>query len=231
MADKVVVKGEVRNARGSNDARRLRAEGKIPVSVYGGGQDTVAAVASLSDLAAVLRSESGVNTVFSMDIDGFGESDVIFHDRQIHPVKGTLMHADLRRIAKGEKIEVTVPIHLSGEPEALEAEGAVLNQALRELKIACTPSDIPASIDVDISELTLDHPLHVSDIKVSEGIEIQEAPETVVASISIVKEEVLEPELEEGEEPEVIGEEGEPAPGSAEAEAEGEGETGEKSEE
>lgn len=218
MADKVVVKGEVRNMRGSNDARRLRAAGKLPVSVYGGGQDTVAAIANLSDLAAILRSDSGVNTVFSMDIEGYGETDVIFHDRQIHPVKGTLMHADLRRIAKGEKIEVTIPLHLVGESEALETEGAVLSQNLRELKIICTPSQIPDSIDVDLSGLTLEHSLHVSDIKVEEGVEILEAPETVVASIVLVKEEELEPALEEGEEPEVVGEEGEPAPGSAEAE-------------
>ena len=122
MAEKVVVKGEVREARGSNDARRLRADGKLPVSVYGGGQDTVAAIAKLSDLAAILRSDSGVNTVFSMDIDGHGETDVIFHDRQIHPVKGTLMHADLRRIAEGEKIEVTIPLHLVGEPEAFKSK-------------------------------------------------------------------------------------------------------------
>lgn len=207
MADKVVVKGEVRETRGSNDARRLRVAGKVPVSVYGGGQDTVAAIASLSDLAAVLRSESGVNTVFSLDIEGFGESDVMFHDRQIHPVKGTLMHADLRRIKKGEKIEVTVPINLVGEPEALNEDGAVLNQALRELKIFCTPGKIPDSVEVDISELTLEHAIHVSDVKVDSGIEIHDEPETVVASISIVKEEELEPQLEEGAEPAVEGEE------------------------
>lgn len=205
MADKVIVKGVVREARGSNDARRLRVEGKLPVSVYGGGQDTVAAIAKLSDLAAILRSDSGVNTVFSMDIDGLGETDVIFHDRQIHPVKGTLMHADLRRIAKGEKIEVTIPLHLVGEPEALNEDGAVLSQNLRELKIVCTPSKIPDSIDVDISGLTGDHPIHVSDIKVEEGVEILEDAETVVASISIVKEEDLEPQLEEGAEPAVEG--------------------------
>lgn len=211
MADKVIVKGEVRKTRESNDARRLRAEGKIPVSVYGGGQEAVAAVAPLSALAAILRSESGVNTVFSFDIDGVGESDVIFQDRQIHPVKGTLLHADLRRIAKGEKIEVTVPLHLVGEPEALNVDGAVLNHALREMKIMCTPSRIPASIDVDISELNLDHPIHVSDVKVEDGIDILDDPETVVASISIVKEEELEPALEEGGEPEVAGGDGEAA--------------------
>lgn len=228
MAEKKVVKGEVRETRGSNDSRRLRAAGKIPVSVYGGGQDTVSAVANLSDLAAVLRSESGVNTVFSMDIEGFGESDVMFHDRQIHPVKGTLMHADLRRIKRGEKIEVTVPIHLVGEPEALNEEGAVLNQALRELKIFCTPGKIPDSIEVDISELTLDHSIHVSDIKVDSGIEIHDDPETAVASIAIVKEEELEPQLEEGAEPAVEGEEGE---GGEAADGENADADGEKTEE
>ena len=215
MAEKVVVKGEVREARGSNDARRLRADGKLPVSVYGGGQDTVAAIAKLSDLAAILRSDSGVNTVFSMEIDGHGETDVIFHDRQIHPVKGTLMHADLRRIAVGEKIEVTVPLHLIGEPEDLNQEGAVLSQNLRELKIVCTPSQIPDSIDVDMTGLTTEHSIHVSDIKVEEGVEILDDPETVVASIVLVKEEELEPALEEGEEPEVVGEESEAAEGES----------------
>ncbi|MEO6588575.1 MAG: 50S ribosomal protein L25 [Pyrinomonadaceae bacterium] len=216
MADKVLVKGEIRAARGSNDARRLRAQGKLPVSVYGGGQDTVAAIAKLSELAAILRSDSGVNTVFSMDIDGHGETDVIFHDRQIHPVKGTLMHADLRRIAKGEKIEVTIPLHLVGEPEALNEDGAVLNHNLRELKIVCTPSKIPDSIDVDISGLTGDHAIHVSDIKVEEGVEILEDAETVVASISIVKEEELEPQLEEGAEPAVEGDEAKTPEGESE---------------
>lgn len=223
MAEKKVVKGEVRETRGSNDSRRLRAAGKIPVSIYGGGQDNVSAVANLSDLAAVLRSESGVNTVFSLDIEGFGESDVMFHDRQIHPVKGTLMHADLRRIKRGEKIEVTVPVHLIGEPEALNEEGAVLNQALRELKISSTPGKIPASIDVDISALTLDHSIHVSDIKVDSDIEVLNDPETAVASIAIVKEEELEPQLEEGAEPTVEGEEA--AEGEA---AEGENADGEE---
>lgn len=222
MAEKKVVKGEVRETRGSNDARRLRAAGKLPVSVYGGGQETVSAIANLSDLAAVLRSESGVNTVFSMDIEGFGESDVMFHDRQIHPVKGTLMHADLRRIKRGEKIEVTVPIHLVGEPEALNEDGAVLNQALRELKIFCTPGKIPDAIEVDISGLTLDHSIHVSDIKVDSGIEIHDDPETAVASIAIVREEELEPQLEEGAEPGEAGEEGGEAAEGENTDAEGE---------
>ena len=207
MAEKIVVKAEKREEQGKNVNRRLRAEGKVPVVVYGGGTQSVAAVADLKDLAAILRTDTGVNTVFSLDIPGEGVNDVIFQDRQIDPIRGRLIHADLRRFARGEKIEMTVPIHLLGEPEALKEEGAVLTQALREIKVLCEPANTPDSIDVDVTNLTSEHAVHVSDLKVGQGIEIHEAPETVVASIVIVKEVELEPQVEEGAEPEVVGEE------------------------
>ena len=212
MAEKIIVKAEKRESGGKNVNRRLRAAGKIPVVVYGGGSESMAAVAELSDLAAILRTDSGVNTVFSLDVDGEGANDVIFQDRQIDAVRGRLIHADLRRLVKGEKIEMTVPIHLVGEPEALKADGAVLSQAMREIKVLCEPANAPDSIDVDISNLTSEHAVHVSDIKVGEGIEIHESPETVVASVVIVSEAELEPQLEEGAEPEVVGEETAEAP-------------------
>jgi large subunit ribosomal protein L25 len=207
MAEKIIIKAEKRDQQGKNVNRRLRAEGKIPVVVYGGGTESLAAVADLKDLAAILRTDTGVNTVFSLDIAGEGVNDVIFQDRQIDPIRGRLIHADLRRFARGEKIEMTVPIHLIGEPEALKEEGAVMTQALREIKVLCEPARTPDSIDVDVTGLTSEHAVHVSDLKVGEGIEIHEAPETVVASIVIVREEELEPQLEAGAEPTVVGEE------------------------
>ena len=206
MAEKFTIKAEKRTGLGKNESRRLRVDGKVPVVVYGGGTESVAVAAALKDLAAVLRSDAGVNSVFSLDVAG-DINDVIFQDRQIHPVTGRLIHADLRRFSKGEKIEMTVPIHLEGEPESLKEEGAVLNQAMREIKVLCEPANTPDSINVDISSLTTEHSIHVSDLKVGEGIEIHESPETVVASISIVKEAELEPQVEEGAEPEVVGEE------------------------
>lgn len=212
MADKIVIKAEKREDHGKNVNRRLRAEGKIPVVVYGGGGESVAVAAELKDLAAIIRTDAGVNTVFSLDIAG-EKGDVIFQDRQIDPVKGRLIHADLRRIAKGEKMEMTVPIHLVGEPEALKEEGAVLSQAMREIKVLCEPANAPEAINLDISELVVGHSLHVSDLKVDKGIEIHEAPETVVASIVIVKEVELEPQIAEGEEPVVEGEEAPAAEG------------------
>jgi large subunit ribosomal protein L25 len=211
MAEKITVKADKRENLGKGDSRRLRVNGKIPIVVYGGGTESLAATADLKDLAAILRTDSGVNSVFSLDIAGEGINDVIFQDRQIHPVTGRLIHADLRRFSKGEKIEMTVPIHLIGEPEALKEEGAVLTQAMREIKVLCEPAKTPDSIEVDISGLTSEHALHVSDLKVGEGIEIHEAPDTVVASIVTVKEADLEPQLEAAE-PEVVGEEGGEAP-------------------
>ncbi len=227
MAERITVKAQIREDRGKNAARRLRAEGKVPVVVYGAGEENMSVAADLGELAAVLRTDAGVNTMFTLDVEGQGQSDVIFQDRQIDAIQGRLLHADLRRFAKGEKIEMLVPIHLVGEPEALKEDGAVLSQAMREIKVLCEPKNTPDSIEVDISELTVEHSAHVSDIKVGEGIEIHEAPETVVASIVMVKEQELEPQVEEGAEPEVIGEaEGEggeaPAEGDAPAEEGGE---------
>ncbi len=199
MADKIVVKAEKREMFGKNDSRRLRAAGKIPAVVYGGGAEAVSVVAELSDLAAIIRSEQSVNTVFSLDVAG-ETYDVLFQDRQIHPVTGRLIHADLRRFAKGEKIEMLVPIILIGEAEGLNEEGAVLSQAIREIKVICEPTKTPESFEVDVTELTSTNPIHVSAIKADAGIEIQEPADTVIASILIVKEEELEPQAE-AEEP------------------------------
>ena len=208
MADKVVVKAEKRDGRGKNDARRLRAAGRVPVSIYGGGGETIAAIAELKDLAAILRSDTGHNTIFTIDMAGEGTNDVIFHDRQIDAIRGRLVHADLRRLAKGEKIEVTVPIHIVGEAAGLNEDGAVLNQAIREIKVLCEPGLIPEFFEVDVTELNVGESFHVSDLKVEKGVEIHEAPESVIASVVVVKEEELEPQTETGE-PEVAGKEGE----------------------
>ncbi len=204
MADKITVKAEKREGRGKNDSRRARVAGKVPVVIYGGGEESISALANLKDLAAILRTDSGINSVFSLDIAGEGVTDVIFQDRQIDSIHGRLVHADLRRFAKGEKIEMTVPIHLLGDAAGLSEDGAVLSQALREIKVLCEPAKTPDSIDVDVSNLNLGDSIHVSDLKVGEGIEIHEDPETVVATIVVVKEEDLELQTEDAGEPELV---------------------------
>lgn len=210
MAEKndITVRAQRREGRGKNDARRTRREGFIPVTVYGGDIETVAASVSHRELAAILRSDTGRNTIFTLEIDGVGASEVMFHDRQVDPIRGRLVHADLRRLVKGEKIEVTVPLRLVGEPVGVREEHGFLEQIIREIDVRCDPRDIPESIDVDVTNLGVHDVLHVSDIPVDEKVEILEAPDAVVATIGIVREEVVAAPPVEGEvpaEPEVIG--------------------------
>jgi large subunit ribosomal protein L25 len=221
MAEKkeFTVRAKQRDGRGKNDARRARREGMVPITVYGGGAETVAAVAPLSDLAAILRSEAGRNTIFTIDVEGVGASEVMFHERQVDPIRGRLIHADLARLVKGQKIEVTVPLHLIGEPFGVREEQGVLEQTIREIEIRCEPREIPDAIEVDVTNLGVHDVLHVSDIKVGENIEILSDAETVIATIGIIKEEVEPAPVLEGEqpaEPEVIGK------GKKEEEGEGE---------
>jgi large subunit ribosomal protein L25 len=207
MAQKetITVKAELREGRGKNDAGRLRREGKLPLTVYGGDSGPVAATAPLAELAAILRSDTGHNTIFKLDIDGIGVSDVMFHDRQIHPVKGRLVHADLRRIVKGQKIEVTVEIELVGEPTGVKEGGGLLEQILREVEIKCEPANIPEKIEADVSGLGVHETLHVSDLKIPEGVEVITSSDAVIATVGIVSEEVEPTATESPAEPEVIG--------------------------
>ena len=203
----ITVRATKREGRGKNDSRRTRREGLVPVTVYGGEGGPVAAVAALRDLAAILRSDAGHNSIFTLDVEGVGASEVMFHDRQIDPVRGRLVHADLKRLVKGQKIEVTVPLHLIGEPFGVREEEGHLEQVMREIEIRCDPRNIPDSIDLDVSNLKVHDVLHVSDIPIDGNIEILDEPESVIATVGIIREEPVEAPVaeEESAEPEVIG--------------------------
>ena len=210
MAEKkdIVVRAVRRDGRGKNDSRRARRNGQVPVTMYGGGVDAVTALAELRDLAAILRSDTGRNTIFTLDVEGVEATEVMFADRQIHPVKMRLIHADFKRLVKGEKIEATVPLRLVGEPIGVREQAGMLEQIVREVEIRCEPREIPEHLDVDVSNLEVHQVLHVSDIPLPEGIEILEAPDVVIATVGVIKEEVVEVAPVEGEgaaEPEVIG--------------------------
>ena len=223
MAEKkeIIVKATLREGRGKNDSRRARRAGQVPVTIYGGAGEAVAALATLSELAAILRSDSGRNTIFTVDIEGVEATEVMFADRQIDPVRSRLVHADFKRLVKGQKIEATVPLRLVGEPIGVREEAGILEQIIREIEIRCQPRDIPEHLDVDVTNLGVHQVLHVSDIPATADVEILAEPDTVIATVSIVKEEVVEAPPVEGEvpaEPEVIGK------GKKEDEGEGGGE-------
>ncbi|HKR01371.1 MAG TPA: 50S ribosomal protein L25 [Pyrinomonadaceae bacterium] len=203
----IIIRATQRGGRGKNDARRARRDGFVPVTVYGGEGEAVSAMAPLRELAAILRSDAGYNSIFTLDVEGVGPSEVMFHDRQIDPVRGRLVHADLKRLVKGQKIEVTVPLHLTGEPIGVRDEQGVLEQIMREIEIRCDPRNIPDAINLDVANLKVHDVLHVSDIPADPNIEILEEPESVIATVGIVREEPVEAPAveEEPAEPEVIG--------------------------
>ena len=204
----IIIRATAREGRGKNDARRARRNGQVPVTIYGGAGESVSALAQLSELAAILRSDTGRNTIFTVDIEGVEATEVMFADRQIDPVRMRLVHADFKRLVKGEKIEATVPLRLVGEPFGVREEAGVLEQLVREVEIRCQPRDIPEHIDVDVTELKVHEVLHVSDIPIAEGIEILEEADTAIATVGVVKEEPVAAAPVEGEalaEPEVIG--------------------------
>ncbi|HEX8069977.1 MAG TPA: 50S ribosomal protein L25 [Pyrinomonadaceae bacterium] len=204
----ITVRAVRREGRGKNDAGRLRRSGLVPLTIYGGEGEPVAAAASLAELAAILRSEQGANTIFTLDVEGVGASEVLFHDRQIDPVRGRLVHADLRRLVKGQKLEITVPVHLIGEPLGVRDERGILEQIVRELEIRVSPRDIPDhGIDIDVAHLDVHDVLHVSDIPADERFEILADPDMVIATVAVVREEPVEERAPEAEvtEPEVIG--------------------------
>ncbi|HEX8147347.1 MAG TPA: 50S ribosomal protein L25 [Pyrinomonadaceae bacterium] len=205
--EEITVRAELRAGRGKNDSRRLRARGMVPLTIYGGEGEPVAAAAPLAELAAILRSGAGHNAIFTLDVDGVGPSEVMFLDRQIDPVKTRLIHADLRRLVRGQEIEVSVRLELEGEPAGAADGGGILEQLLREVEIRCRPSIIPDFISVDVSHLGVHEVLHVSDVKVDEGITVVTDPETAVATVAVVREEQVEERTPEEEvsEPEVIG--------------------------
>ena len=210
MAEKkdIVVRAVRRDGRGKNDSRRARRNGQVPVSMYGGAGEAVSALVELRDLAAILRSDTGRNTIFTLDVEGVGPSEVMFRERQIDPVRGRLIHADFKRLVSGQKIEVTVPLRLVGDPIGVREQGGILEQIVRSIDIRCEPREIPEVLEVDVTNLGVHDVLHVSDIPASEKVEILEAADAVIATVGIVKEEevVVAPvEGEEPAEPEVIG--------------------------
>jgi len=225
----ITVRAVPREGRGKNDSRRARRNGQVPVTMYGGGGEAVSALVPLRELAAILRSDTGRNTIFTLDVEGVEATEVMFADRQIDPVRSRLIHADFKRLVKGEKIEATVPLRLIGEPIGVREQAGVLEQIIRNVEIRCEPREIPEALEVDVTNLGVHDVLHVSDIPISEGIEILAEPDVVIATIGVVKEEpvaVVAPvEGEVPTEPEVIGkgkkeEEGE-EPGEGKKPAEG----------
>jgi large subunit ribosomal protein L25 len=177
-------------SRGKNEARRLRASGRIPAVVYGAKKDTVAVSVDPKQISRILHSESGHNTIFDIQV-GNEKAKAMIVEWQLDPMKGKLLHIDLKRIAMDQKIRVSVPIHLVGEAAGVKTQGGILDQILREVEIECLPGDIPSHIDADVAELVFGVVLRVSDLPHGGKLKFITDETQAVAHISAVKEEVV----------------------------------------
>jgi large subunit ribosomal protein L25 len=223
------VEAKPRQGGGKNDARRLRQTGMIPAVVYGAGQNSQAISVDPKQMGRILHSETGHNTIFDLSVDG-QSAKVMIVDWQYEPIKGALLHVDLKRIAMDKVLRVNVPIQLKGEAPGVKQQGGILEQILREVEIECLPADIPSHIDADVSQLMFGQVIRVSDLPHAGKLKFLTDENQSVAHVVAVKEVAAATPAEgavEGAaaapaEPEVIK--------KGKQEAEGEGAEGAKSE-
>jgi large subunit ribosomal protein L25 len=185
-----LVEAQPREAGSKNVARRVRKGGKVPAVVYGAGKQPLSVSVDPKQISRILHSESGHNTIFDLQLDGERTKAMIV-DWQYEPIKGALLHLDLKRIAMDQRLKVSVPIMLKGEAAGVKQQGGILDQVLREVEIECLPGDIPSHIDADVSHLEFGHALRVSDLPVDRNkVRIITSADQVVAHVTSVKEEV-----------------------------------------
>lgn len=226
MLKNVTLSAEKREGTGKGVARKLRQAGKIPAVVYGRDMDAIHIAVDGHEADLLFRSIPVDNTIIQLQVEGDKEPhQTLVREIQTHPWKGTLVHVDFLRIQAGVMVDVNVPLHLVGTPIGVKDEGGVLEQTIHDIPISCIPSAIPESIELDVSGMELNDVMHVSDLPVEEGVEIQLPGERTVCSVSVpralIEEDEDEDELED--ELELEGEEGT-------EESEGDGEEGESEE-
>jgi large subunit ribosomal protein L25 len=172
-----------------NAARRVRVEGKIPAVVYGAGKDSVAVSVDPRIITKILHSDSGHNTIFDLDVTGAGTVKAMIVDWQNEPLKGHLLHIDLKRIAMDKAMRVSVPVQLIGIPTGVKTQGGILDHVLREVEIECLPGDIPSHLDVDVTGLEINQAIHVSDLPHMGSIKYISDEGLTVAHVTAVREE------------------------------------------
>ena len=170
-----------------NAARRVRVAGKIPAVVYGAGQDAVAVTVDPRVITKILHSDSGHNTIFDLDVTGTSIVKAMIVDWQNEPIKGKLLHIDLKRIAMDKMMRVSVPIQLVGVPVGVKTQGGILEHVLREVELECLPGDIPSHLDVDVSNLSIHDAIHVSDLPHSGKLKFLGEEDATVAHVTSVK--------------------------------------------
>jgi large subunit ribosomal protein L25 len=208
MKTDITITAAQRDTRGKNEARRLRVKGFSPAVLYGAGKDAVAVSVSPKEVTKILHSTTGHNTIFNLDVTGVEVTPVMIVDWLHDPVKGNILHVDLKRIDLTKRIIVRVPVHTAGDAKGVKLQGGLLELITRDVEIECLPVDIPEHFTLDVSELMIGQSVRAGDIPLEGSVRLVSPAEAVVAHVVTLKAEVVA-EAEAvvatpGSEPEVI---------------------------
>lgn len=208
----ITLRAHTGRAKGSRASRRLRRQGLVPATVYGQDLAPLSVAVDHRELSAALHTESGLNAIITLDVDGEKQYTTLARQLQRHPFRAEISHLDFLQISLTEKVEGDVSIDFVGEPIGVKDSGGILETIRNTVRVEALPTDFPSSIEVDVSALDIHDTLTLASLPIIEGVEYVDDPDTPIASVSlpaaILAEE--EEELEEGEEG-VEGEEGEEA--------------------
>jgi large subunit ribosomal protein L25 len=193
-----VLQAEVGRRAGSSDARRLRAEGKIPAVVYGHGMDPISVSVDRRELRQALSGAAGMNTILDLTVEGKVYPSLI-KDVQRHPVKRSVQHIDFIQVNLNEEIVVSIPIHLDGEAKDVSANGGLVDLAMQELQVRTTPRNIPDGVTIDVSEMTMDTVIRVEDIALPSGVVAEADADAPVVTVLTMRTPVLDAEEEAAE--------------------------------
>jgi large subunit ribosomal protein L25 len=182
MRKDITINGELRDGRGKNEARRLRSRGLSSAIVYGPGSDPVAVAVDPKAVNQILRSTSGHNTIFNVDIQG-QLSPVMIVDWQNDPLKGRLLHIDLKRIDLTKRITVKVPVHTVGDPKGVKIQGGLHEVVTREVEIECLPDDIPEHFTMEVAELMIGQSIRAGDIPLAGSMKLVSPPDAVISHV------------------------------------------------
>jgi large subunit ribosomal protein L25 len=194
----ITIEVQSREGVGKNENRRLRGAGAVPGVLYGGGKDTVTIQINRKSLVESIKQGGGGNTIFVLKLAGTAQSrHAMIRDLQVDPVTRHVMHVDFQRIVMTEKIRVKVEVHPVGLAYGVKNDGAILDFPTREVEIECLPADIPHALDLDVTELHVNHHLEAKDLTIPAGVTlITERDKVLVSCVYSKAEQVAEPTAE-----------------------------------
>jgi len=212
MRKDITINAEPREGRGKNEARRLRQAGKIPAIVYGAYREAVPVAVDPKDVARILHSSTGHNTIFNVAIRDGEDTPVMIVDWQFDPLKDALLHVDLKRIDLTRRIRVSVPVLTEGDPKGVKQQGGLLEVVTREIEIECLPDEIPEHFTVDVAPLMIGQNLRAGEVAMIGSMKLLTSPDAVIAHVVALRGEPAAaeapaeaaPAAEAAAEPEVI---------------------------